>query len=481
MNELPVGWAQASLGDLMRPEYGKALQQEKRVKTGTIPVFGSSGIVGYHDAALVSGPVIVIGRKGNVGASYLTMAGCWPIDTTYFLRVPPNVDPDFVAYQLQSLRLGSLDSSTAVPSLRRQDLEAQLVVIAPTAEQKRIVAAIEEQFSRLDAGVAALARVRQNLKRMRAAVLRAAVTGALVPDDASRWERRQFATLGTLDRGKSPHRPRNDPVLYGGPYPFIQTGDVAAADPWIDQHTQTYSSVGLAQSRLWQAGTLCITIAANIAKTGLLTFEACFPDSVVGFIADDGLMATRWVELVIRSMQDRLEQLAPATAQKNINLAVLRALEIPYPNLAYQEEALSEYDRQMSLLGALDRTASVEGRRAGALRSAILVVAFSGRLVPQDRDDQPATALLERIAADRASSSNHKPGRASKAKAPRRSAGHQDRHKLRIGIQLMWEDGYAMAEIAETMEMTSPSLGNEVTRMRKEGWDLPYRRRKAPA
>ena len=123
--------------------------------------------------------------------------------------------------------------------------------------------------------------------------------------------------------------------------------------PGSDRHTQTYSSLGLAQSQLWTAGTLCITIAANIAKTGLLTSSTCFPDSVVGFIAHDGPMATRWVELVIRSMQDRLEQLAPATAQKNINLAVLRALEISYPALAYQVEVLSEYDRQMSLLGAL--------------------------------------------------------------------------------------------------------------------------------
>lgn len=111
-------------------------------------------------------------------------------------------------------------------------------------------------------------------------------------------------------------------------------------------------------------------------------------------------------------MQDRLEQLAPATAQKNINLAVLRALEIPYPDLAYQVEVLDEYDRQMSLLGALDRTVAVEVRHAGGLRTSILAAAFSGKLVPQDADDEPASVLLERITAERVSSNGHKPTKA---------------------------------------------------------------------
>ena len=89
--------------------------------------------------------------------------------------------------------------------------------------------------------------------------------------------------LGELGRGKSKHRPRNDPRLLGGKYPFIQTGDVRRADTWLREFTATYSDVGLAQSKLWPAGTLCITIAANIAETAILTFDACFPDSVVGF------------------------------------------------------------------------------------------------------------------------------------------------------------------------------------------------------
>ena len=98
------------------------------------------------------------------------------------------------------------------------------------------------------------------------------------------FKKQRLDSLGGLDRGQSRHRPRDAAFLFGGDYPFIQTGDVANSNGWITSDSQTYSEAGLAQSRLWQKGTLCITIAANIAKTGILTFDACFPDSVVGFL-----------------------------------------------------------------------------------------------------------------------------------------------------------------------------------------------------
>jgi type I restriction enzyme S subunit len=436
MSDLLTGWAQTTIGALFTTVGGGT--PARAVDTywaGTIPWITSADISDRGDITVrrhitqdavtksatnvvPAGSTIVVTR---VGLGKVALAPCemaFSQDCQALLPVD-GINPEFLRLQLSktALSLRSVSRGTTISGVTKKQLLDLPLRIPPAAEQGRIVAAIEEHFSRLDAGVAAMERVRQSLRRMRAAVLRAAITGALVPDNASRWGKRQFSTLGNLDRGKSRHRPRNDPMLYGGPYPFIQTGDVAGAEPWIEQHTQTYSSLGLAQSRLWPSGTLCITIAANIAKTGLLTFDACFPDSVVGFIAHDGAVATRWVELVIRSMQDRLERLAPATAQKNINLALLRALEIPYPDLTYQAEVLDEYDRQMSLLGALDDTASVEGQRAGALRSSILSAAFSGKLVTQDPRDEPASALLRRIAAEQASS-NDRPS--AKARQRRR-------------------------------------------------------------
>lgn len=143
------------------------------------------------------------------------------------------------------------------------------------------------------------------------------------------WPVNRLAQLGSLDRGVSKHRPRNAPGLLGGKYPLIQTGDVAASQGYIEEWKSTYSDAGLAQSRLWASGTLCITIAANIAKTGILKFDACFPDSVVGFSSDPDTV--EYVQVWLSFLQKTLERLAPESAQKNINLAVLRELKIPNP------------------------------------------------------------------------------------------------------------------------------------------------------
>lgn len=150
------------------------------------------------------------------------------------------------------------------------------------------------------------------------------------------WELISFGSVGKLDRGVSKARPRNAPELLGGPYPLIQTGDVANCDGYVRTHTSTYSEAGLRQSKLWPAGTLCITIAANIAKTGILMFDACFPDSVVGFSAAQPA-TLEYVRVWLSFLQKALEDAAPESAQKNINLAILRDLKVPVPPLALQQ------------------------------------------------------------------------------------------------------------------------------------------------
>ena len=332
--------------------------------------------------------------------------------TGFCVLRPVGVHPRYIFHYVRSSdfirKITAQQRGVSYPAVTDAQVKGMTIPIPPLAEQHRIVAAIEEQSSRLDAGMVAIDRVRHALRRMRVSLLHSAVTGRLVQADPMRWDIRSLPSLGKLDRGRSRHRPRNDASLYGGAYPFIQTGDVTTADPWIDNYTQTYSDAGLAQSQLWPKGTLCITIAANIAKSGILTFDACFPDSVVGFVALDGEVATRWVDLVIRSMQGRLERLAPATAQKNINLRVLRSLEIPFPSQFYQAEVLAEYDRRMSLIMAIEKTASQVVQRSDALRSSLLVTAFSGNLVRQDLNDESASVLLERIRIEREASNGHR-------------------------------------------------------------------------
>jgi type I restriction enzyme S subunit len=381
-----------------------------------------------------------------------------------FENIDPAFVAYFLTANESSILQECSKDGTTVASIEVGRLKSVRLPVPSLNEQRRIVAKIEELFSDLDAAVAALERVQAKLKRYRAAVLKAAVEGKLTAEWRAqrpatepaeellarilagrrrRWEEAQltrytqageeppknwrekyqepagpdtstlpklpdgwcWATLpqvGTLDRGRSRHRPRNAPHLYGGPYPFIQTGDIRHADTFIRDYKQTYSEAGLEQSRLWPRGTLCITIAANIAETAILDFDACFPDSVVGFQADESTASTRYVELYLRTVQARLENLAPATAQKNINLETLMVVAVACPPLHEQFEIVAQVDQRLSVMDEVQTQVEANLKRAARLRQSILKRAFEGRLVPQDPTDEPAAALLQRTKGSRA-------------------------------------------------------------------------------
>jgi len=187
------------------------------------------------------------------------------------------------------------------------------------------------------------------------------------------WSWCRFTEIGQLDRGKSKHRPRNDSVLYeNGFIPLVQTGDVARANGVIETYTALYNHQGLAQSRLWSKGTLCITIAANIGDSAILGFDACFPDSIVGFLPTEPISDSRYFEFFIRTLKSRLEDFAPSTAQKNINLGILDEVLIPLPPLAEQKRILAKVDELMKLCDQLEASLRQSQQRAESLAASAI-------------------------------------------------------------------------------------------------------------
>lgn len=233
------------------------------------------------------------------------------------------------------------------------------------------------------------------------------------------WAWATLSQVGWLDRGRSKHRPRNAPHLYGGRYPFVQTGDIRDADTFISDASSSYSQAGLAQSKLWPVNTLCITIAANIGKTALLAIEACFPDSVVGFLPAADEVSIRFIEFFMRTAQQKLESEAPATAQKNINLEILERVCLPLPSAAEQLQIVSTIISALDAARDQDVAINLALKQSAAQRKNILKAAFAGQLVPQDPNDEPASALLERIRTERTtqSASGAKRGRTTRTSA----------------------------------------------------------------
>ena len=207
------------------------------------------------------------------------------------------------------------------------------------------------------------------------------------------WTWARFPEVGLFGRGKSKHRPRNDPILYtDGNYPFIQTGDVARSGGSIETYSDLYNDLGLAQSSMWPAGTLCITIAANIADSGILSFDACFPDSVVGLTAHDSFEDARFFEYFIRTAKANLQEFAPSTAQKNINLGILVKLLIPLPPLTEQHRIVAKVDELMALCGGLETSLTTGDNTRCRLLGALLAEAL-------ERGGSYASEQAERAAA----------------------------------------------------------------------------------
>ena len=254
---------------------------------------------------------LVIHDKNNVfDKSYL-----------YYYLGSPNIYREF-----QRLAVGGV-----VNNLNSELVRNVQVAIPPLPEQFRIVEELDQLSNIIE-------KKRQQLSELDnlAQSIFYDMFGDPVTNEKG-WEVKKLGEVGFFARGVSKHRPRNAPELLGGSMPLIQTGDVANSGMYITDYNSTYSELGVQQSKVWEAGTLCITIAATIGKCSILTFDACFPDSVVGYIGKKEFICNEYVYYLFGCLQSILEANAPAVAQKNINLKVLNLLEVPLPPLELQQ------------------------------------------------------------------------------------------------------------------------------------------------
>ena len=358
MNEekdIPKGWEIKKLIDIAEIVRGvsyKGSDSEKEPREGYNPILRAGNInssITYDDLTYVpekyinkdqylkpfdvliatsSGSKNIVGKSAQINEERRIAFGAFCC-----VARPHSIEPKFLNFYFQSKIYKHFVKRTLrganINNLRISEIRNLDIQIPPLPTQKKIVAILDKAEK--------LKGWRRDADELTDELLKSTfleMFGDPVKNPME-WELMKFNKVGSLQRGKSKHRPRDAPELLGGPYPLIQTGEVSSSNGYIREYYQTYSEIGLNQSKMWPAGTLCITIAANIAKTGILTFNACFPDSIVGFTPYENA-TTEYVQYWLSFLQKTLEDAAPESAQKNINLKILSNLNIPIPPIELQ-------------------------------------------------------------------------------------------------------------------------------------------------
>ena len=273
-------------------------------------------------------------------------------------------------------RINATCTGARMPRAQMNDVLGFEIPVPPLAEQQRIVGLLDEAFEGL---ATAKANAEKNLQNARA--LFESHLQSVFTQRGPGWKQKTLEEIATtFGRGKSKHRPRNEPKLYGGKYPFIQTGDIRNADHFITEYSQTYSEAGLAQSKLWPKGTICITIAANIAETAILGFDACFPDSVIGVVANSKEAEVGFIEYLLQSFKARIQALGKGSAQANINMGTFEHERFPFPPVAEQKQIVAKLDALSEETQRLARLYERKHAALEALKKSLLHQAFTGAL-----------------------------------------------------------------------------------------------------
>jgi type I restriction enzyme, S subunit len=269
-----------------------------------------------------------------------------------------NVSRDFLIYELQTLDYSVyLDTYVKGRTLNKDKIKSLVITLPPLPEQR----AIAHVLRTVQDAIAARRRELELERERKAALMQHLFTHGTrgeptkmteIGEIPESWRVMRLGEVATIERGRFMHRPRNDPAYYGGNIPFIQTGDVTSSDGRICTYSQTLNELGLSVSRIFPAGTIVITIAANIGYTGILQFDSAFPDSLIGITPTSGLDA-EYLNYYLTTQQSDMDRLAPRGTQKNINIEFLSPWPVVVSPLAEQHviaESLRTCDVKVSVL-----------------------------------------------------------------------------------------------------------------------------------
>lgn len=402
----PPDWSQPRVKSLFR-DNTEAISMERlaelEVQHYSIPNFDGFGEPAREDGTTIASNKTLL-RGGEILYSKLNChkPRIWlvphdnqiKVASTEFVPLvewhPGSVDKRFCTYLIGSAAFAEYMTcfQTSVTNSHRRinpnDLWQTRIPLPQLPEQQRISAYLNASCAAIDAAVAAKRRQIETLEALLLSTIQHATTQGLnpkietkpsdldwLPRIPAHWKVLQIKRRCKLLRGKFSHRPRNDPEFYDGEYPFVQTGDITAAEKYIRIYSQTLNELGLSVSRMFPKNTLVMSIAANVGDVAILDFEACFPDSMVGLVPDHHT-DLHYLYYLMRAMKGILLRSAVLTTQLNLNYVRIGTNFAPFPPKE-EQEAIAEF---------LDaKTAEVRSTIAILLRQIETLTAYRKSLI----------------------------------------------------------------------------------------------------
>ena len=433
---LPKGWEWVPLGSYVENHDGRRIpisKKERESRSGSFPYYGASGVIDTLDGFTHDGEFLLIGEDGanlltrSKPLAFLTRGKVWVNNHAHVLRCKPGYSNAYLAYFINSIDLSQYVTGTAQPKLSQSMMNKILIPVAPPERQEEIVAEIEKQFSRLDEAVANLKRVKTNLKRYKASVLKDAVEGRLVPTEAelARREGRSFETgeqllqriletrrnswsgrgkfrtpdaperdiselpegwtwssidqLADVGTGATPNRSKVE-FWVGGDVPWVTSG-VANGD-YVDKASEFVTERALAETNLtlYPAGTLLVAMygeGKTRGKCAELRIPATTNQALAALQVNDQVRA--YLRHFLELNYEEMRKVASGGVQPNLNLSLVRTVAVPLPPVGEQVRIVAEVDRRLSLIRGVETEIDANLKRAQALRQSVLSKSFQLR------------------------------------------------------------------------------------------------------
>ncbi|MBA0945577.1 restriction endonuclease subunit S [Escherichia coli] len=372
-------WIKTKLGEIVILNYGKALKAQDR-NAGSIPVYSSGGLTGWHNKALINEQGIIIGRKGTVGKAYLTYGPFWCIDTAYYiLPNPSKYDFVFLFYLLKILGLEELNEDSAVPGLNRDTAYSQEILLPSLPEQK----AIASVLSSLDDKIDLLHRQNKTLESMAETLFRQWFD----VDSNDEWQEKNVLDIFTLVGGGTPKTSVAE--YWTDEIPWISGGDISAAHQgYLYSTEKSISLAGLQNSsaKLLPKNSTVISARGTVGKYALLARDMAFSQSNYGIVSKIGSYPF-FIYLLVGFIVDDLLTAAYGSVFDTITTRTFESVNLKFPSL----NSIEKFNEEISPIFSKKETNTQQIKTLENLRDTLLPKLMSGEVRVQYAEEAIAS------------------------------------------------------------------------------------------